>query len=340
MPLVLEIAEESAPARRARRVDPRLHEPGRDRHPGAARRRASTPSGCATSRSGSSAASPGTSASTPERVALDHVGPQPPVVDPGGPGGRRRPAAGAARGRRRDGDPRRRLPARRSSGRWARSRPTTCATTTRPTTSLRRAARGREPGDRRHPHRARAPRPVPRPDARPQARAARAPRRRLLQRGRRGADRVAPHRRRRGPRRRRPQRAARSPTCPTTRSSRCPARIDRSGATPIPTAPLAPEMLGLVQHVKAYEPLAIEAAMSGEDAIALRALVANPLVKGDVPATSSRRSSRPTCGTSPASARRPSDAPRPGRAARRRPAARSRGPPGPARASPGLELTR
>ena len=60
-----------------------------------------------------------------------------------------------------------------------------------------------------------------------------------------------------------------------------PARIDRSGATPIPTAPLAPEMLGLVQHVKAYELLAIEAALRGEDPIALRALVANPLVKGD-----------------------------------------------------------
>ena len=63
-----------------------------------------------------------------------------------------------------------------------------------------------------------------------------------------------------------------------------PARIDRTGATPLPTAPLAPEMLGLVQHVKAYEALAIEAALSGEDAIALRALVANPLVHGDVPA--------------------------------------------------------
>ena len=62
-----------------------------------------------------------------------------------------------------------------------------------------------------------------------------------------------------------------------------PARIDRTGATPIATAPLAPEMLGLVQHVKAYEALAIEAALSGSDAVALRALVANPLVHGDVP---------------------------------------------------------
>ena len=40
-------------------------------------------------------------------------------------------------------------------------------------------------------------------------------------------------------------------------------------------------MLGLVQHVKAYELLAVEAALRGEDPIALRALVANPLVKGD-----------------------------------------------------------
>jgi 6-phospho-beta-glucosidase len=63
-----------------------------------------------------------------------------------------------------------------------------------------------------------------------------------------------------------------------------PARIDRSGATPLATEPLAPEMLGLVQHVKAYELLAIEAAIRGEDAIALRALVANPLVRGDASA--------------------------------------------------------
>ena len=37
-------------------------------------------------------------------------------------------------------------------------------------------------------------------------------------------------------------------------------------------------MLGLVQHAKAYETLAIEAALSGDEAVALRALVANPLV--------------------------------------------------------------
>jgi 6-phospho-beta-glucosidase len=56
-----------------------------------------------------------------------------------------------------------------------------------------------------------------------------------------------------------------------------PARIDREGAHPLPLAPLAPEMLGLVQHAKAYERLAIEAAVTGDRTTALRALVANPL---------------------------------------------------------------
>jgi 6-phospho-beta-glucosidase len=57
-----------------------------------------------------------------------------------------------------------------------------------------------------------------------------------------------------------------------------PARITRDGATPLEQAPLAPDMLGLVQAVKAYERLAIEAARSGDHAVALRALLANPLV--------------------------------------------------------------
>jgi 6-phospho-beta-glucosidase len=57
------------------------------------------------------------------------------------------------------------------------------------------------------------------------------------------------------------------------------ARIDREGAHPIPLAPLAPEMLGLVEHVKAYERLAIEAAMTGDRTIALKALMTNPLVR-------------------------------------------------------------
>jgi 6-phospho-beta-glucosidase len=57
-----------------------------------------------------------------------------------------------------------------------------------------------------------------------------------------------------------------------------PARIDAAGAHPLPLAPLAPELLGLVQQAKAYERLAVEAAVSGDRTIARKALLANPLV--------------------------------------------------------------
>lgn len=57
-----------------------------------------------------------------------------------------------------------------------------------------------------------------------------------------------------------------------------PARIERGGARPRPVAPLAPELLGLVQQVKAYEHLAVQAARTGSRRVALRALLANPLV--------------------------------------------------------------
>ena len=54
--------------------------------------------------------------------------------------------------------------------------------------------------------------------------------------------------------------------------------VDRDGAHPLSVAPLAPEMHGLVAHVKAYERLTIRAAMSGSRQDALLALVANPLI--------------------------------------------------------------
>jgi 6-phospho-beta-glucosidase len=57
-----------------------------------------------------------------------------------------------------------------------------------------------------------------------------------------------------------------------------PARIDRDGAHPLPLASLEPAILGLVQHVKAYERLAVRAAMTGDQRTALLALLANPLV--------------------------------------------------------------
>ena len=57
-----------------------------------------------------------------------------------------------------------------------------------------------------------------------------------------------------------------------------PARIDAGGAHPIAIEPLASEMLGLVQHAKAYERLAVDAATSGSRAAAFKALLTNPLV--------------------------------------------------------------
>jgi len=57
-----------------------------------------------------------------------------------------------------------------------------------------------------------------------------------------------------------------------------PCRVDRDGAHPLPVDPLPPEMLGLVQHAKAYERLAIDAATTGSRATALKALMTNPLV--------------------------------------------------------------
>ncbi len=59
-----------------------------------------------------------------------------------------------------------------------------------------------------------------------------------------------------------------------------PARIDRDGAHPVALAPLDQHMLGLVQHVKAYERLAIRAATTGDRSTALQALMTNPLVPG------------------------------------------------------------
>jgi 6-phospho-beta-glucosidase len=58
-----------------------------------------------------------------------------------------------------------------------------------------------------------------------------------------------------------------------------PARIGRDGPVAVRQAPLAPEMLGLVQHVAAYERLTAEAAVTRDRVTARRALLANPLVR-------------------------------------------------------------
>jgi 6-phospho-beta-glucosidase len=58
-----------------------------------------------------------------------------------------------------------------------------------------------------------------------------------------------------------------------------PARIGRAGAVPVAQPPLAPELLGLIQHVAAYERLAAAAAATGNRVHARLALMAHPLVR-------------------------------------------------------------
>ena len=61
-----------------------------------------------------------------------------------------------------------------------------------------------------------------------------------------------------------------------------PARIEASGPVPLSQPPLAPELLGLVQHVAAYERLAVQAAITGDRDLVYKALLAHPLI-GQVP---------------------------------------------------------
>ncbi len=57
-----------------------------------------------------------------------------------------------------------------------------------------------------------------------------------------------------------------------------PCRLSSAGVEPLPVAEIEADKLGLMQQVKAYEVLAIEAALDRNPATALRALLANPLV--------------------------------------------------------------
>jgi len=57
-----------------------------------------------------------------------------------------------------------------------------------------------------------------------------------------------------------------------------PAKVGAEGARAERLDPLQPEMLGLVQQVKAYERLTVKAAIDGDREAALKALLANPLV--------------------------------------------------------------
>ncbi len=57
-----------------------------------------------------------------------------------------------------------------------------------------------------------------------------------------------------------------------------PCVVGAGGARPLVTAPMAPEILGLTQQVKAYEVLAAKAGAEGDRRAALQALLAHPLV--------------------------------------------------------------
>ncbi len=57
-----------------------------------------------------------------------------------------------------------------------------------------------------------------------------------------------------------------------------PARVRGGVIEPLPQDPLAPEFLGLAQHVAAYERLAVGAALSGSPADVRKALLAHPLI--------------------------------------------------------------
>jgi 6-phospho-beta-glucosidase len=60
-----------------------------------------------------------------------------------------------------------------------------------------------------------------------------------------------------------------------------PARVGPDGPVALAQAPLAPELLGLVQHVAAYERLAVRAALSGDPLDVRKALLAHPLIGQD-----------------------------------------------------------
>jgi 6-phospho-beta-glucosidase len=68
------------------------------------------------------------------------------------------------------------------------------------------------------------------------------------------------------------------PDLPDEVAVEMPAIINRQGAQAITSGPLPFSIRGLIQHVKAYEELTIEAALSGDERTALLALMTNPLV--------------------------------------------------------------
>ena len=188
VPVVLELAEEVG-RRRAGRLDRRLHEPGRDRHPGAARCRPS----------GDRPVQRGDRVPAPVRRALRRGAragrararrAQPPDLGAGGPGRRGRPAPGAPRARcSRD---RSRRASSRSTSCVSRRSPRTTSTTTTPRARSSRSSWPAGPGRRTSwPSSASCSRCTAIRTS-TGSRPARAARRGVLQRGRGPAHRLAP----------------------------------------------------------------------------------------------------------------------------------------------------
>lgn len=69
-----------------------------------------------------------------------------------------------------------------------------------------------------------------------------------------------------------------TPDLPENACVELPARICATSMEPLPVGPLPLKVRGLVQAVKAYEQLTIEAALTGNYSTAIAALMANPLV--------------------------------------------------------------
>ena len=255
VPVVLEIARARARARGGRRVDRRLHEPGRDRHARAARRR--PPRRRPLQRRDRLPALVRAAARRRARARGRRPGrPQPPDLGArGAPRRRGRAAAAARRARRRARRAGRRAAA--PAARGARRRPLLLPPLLlRARRGARRAARRAAARRRRRRDRARAARALPRPGAGREAGAARAARRRVLQRGGDGLVALARDRRRRRARGRRAERRHARRARRRRRGRGAGARRRATALEPLPQAPLAPELLGLVQHVAAYERLA------------------------------------------------------------------------------------
>jgi 6-phospho-beta-glucosidase len=68
------------------------------------------------------------------------------------------------------------------------------------------------------------------------------------------------------------------PDLPADACVEVPARIYRDRAEPLPVGPMPLSVRGLVQAVKAYEQLTIQAALTGSRETAIEALMVNPLV--------------------------------------------------------------